>query len=319
MNMTKSRDDYPPIDVSKLKTFPMAQRQHKVDQQQPAQLPEKDATVPEFLDSFPDFLGVQQLRQLAQTIAAAVKKGRPVIFAMGAHVIKVGCSPIVIDLMQRSVITSLALNGAGGIHDFEMALFCKTSEDVGTNIHEGRFGMTTEAPEALAEAAKLGRQEGIGLGAALGKIINDRQLQHRDISLLAQADRLDRLATIHVAIGTDTVHMHPEAEGADIGAASLIDFRRLTSAVADLGNGGVWVNIGSAVLLPEVFLKCVSIARNLGANLDEMYTANLDMLQHYRPQQNVISRPVREGHSFSITGHHEILLPLLRMWLLRLL
>jgi len=317
--MTKSRENYPPIDVNKLKTFPMSQRRHKVDQQQPTKLPEKDAPISEFLDSFPDFLGAQQLRRLAQTAAAATKLGRPVIFAMGAHPIKVGCSPIIIDLMQRSVVTALALNGAGAIHDFEIALFRKTSEDVGANIHEGRFGMTTEAPQALAEAAKLGRQEGIGLGAALGKLINDRQLQHRELSLLAAADRLDRLATIHVAIGTDTVHMHPQADGADIGAASLIDFRRLASAVADLGDGGVWVNIGSAVLLPEVFLKCVSMARNLGADLDEMYTANLDMLQHYRPQQNVVSRPVRAGHSFSITGHHEILLPLLRMWILQLL
>ncbi len=317
--MTKTRENYPPIDVNNLKTFPMSQRQHKVDQQQLAKLPEKDAPISEFLDSFPDFLGAQQLRQLAQTIAAAAKKGRPVIFAMGAHVIKVGCSPIVIDLIQRSVITALALNGAGGIHDLEMGLFCKTSEDVGANIHEGRFGMTTEAPQALAEAAKRGRAEGIGLGEALGKLINERQLEYRESSLLATADRLDRLATIHVAIGTDTVHMHRQADGADIGAASLIDFRRLASAVADLGDGGVWVNVGSAVVLPEVFLKCVSMARNLGADLDEMYTANLDMLRHYRPQQNVVSRPVREGHSFSVTGHHEILLPLLRMWILQLL
>ena len=316
--MTKTRENYPPIDVNKLKTFPMSQRQHKV-RQQPTKLPEKDAPISEFLASFPDFLGARQLLRLAETIAAAVKLGRPIVFAMGAHPIKVGCSPIIIDLMQRSVVTALALNGAGGIHDLELGLFCKTSEDVGTNIHEGRFGMTTEAPQVLAEAARLGREKGIGLGAALGKIINDRQLQHRELSLLAAADRLKRLATIHVAIGTDTVHMHPQADGADIGAATLIDFRRLASAVADLGTGGVWVNVGSAVILPEVFLKCVSMARNLGADLDEMYTANLDMLRHYRPQQNVVTRPVRAGHSFSITGHHEILLPLLRMWILQML
>lgn len=317
--MKKSRNEYPPIDLSKLKTFPMANRHHKVDQIPRCKLPDTDASLSDFLDSFPDFLGAQQLRTLAETIANAVKTGRPVIFAMGAHLIKVGCSPVIIDLMQRHVISALAMNGAVGIHDFEIALFGETSEDVGANIHQGRFGMTTEAPQVLAEAAKRGRSEGIGLGAALGKIINERQLQHREMSLLATADRLDRLATIHVAIGTDTVHMHPEADGTDIGAASLIDFRRLASAVTDLGDGGVWVNIGSAVLLPEVFLKCVSMARNLGADLDKMYTANLDMLQHYRPQQNVVSRPVRDGHSFSITGHHEILLPLLRMWILRLI
>ncbi|MBN1845737.1 MAG: hypothetical protein JW810_08650 [Sedimentisphaerales bacterium] len=317
--MAKSRNEYPPVDLAGLKTFPMAQRRHKVDDRMLADLPDKDASAAEFLASLPDVLGARQLRRLAQTIAAAVQKGRPVFFAMGAHVIKVGCSPIIIDLLERGVVAGLACNGAGGIHDFEMAFCGQTSEDVGANLNEGRFGMTTEAPAILAEAAERGRAESIGLGAALGRIINERELAGRRLSLFAAADRLDRLATCHVALGTDTVHMHPAADGAAIGAASLIDFRRLTSAVADLAGGGVWVNIGSAVILPEVFLKCVAVARNLGADLDEMVTANLDMLQHYRPQQNVVSRPVREGHSFVVTGHHEILLPLLRMWILQLL
>jgi hypothetical protein len=317
--MSKSAERYGPIDVSGLKTFATMQRQHKVDFAALAKLPEKNATAGELLASLPDFLGAQQLRRLAETIAATVKKGRPVFFAMGAHVIKVGCSPIVIDLMRRNIVAGIALNGAGGIHDFEMAGFGQTSEDVGANLRDGRFGMTCEAPALLAEAARRGSEKGIGLGAALGQLINQQALPHREISLLAAAEQLGKLATMHVALGTDTVHMHPQANGADIGAASLIDFRRLCSAVADLGGGGVWVNIGSAVILPEVFLKAVSVARNLGVNLDEMYTANLDMMHQYRVQQNVLTRPVQSGHSFTVYGHHEITLPLLRMWLLQLL
>ena len=310
---------YPPADVAQLKTFPMCRRPHKVDFSAQAKLPPRDASAADLLNSLPDFLGARQLRRLAETIAAAVKKQRPVFFALGAHVVKVGCSPIIIDLMQKNILTGIALNGAVGIHDFEMAFTGQTSEDVAAHLHDGRFGMTLEAPQVLADAARLGRHENLGLAPALGRLINQRQLPHRDISILAAADIYDKFATMHVALGTDTVHMHPNADGADIGAASLLDFRRLISAVADLAHGGVWVNIGSAVILPEVFLKAVAAARNLGADLDEMYTANLDMLTHYRVQQNVLSRPVKDGHSFNIIGHHEITLPLLRMWLLQLL
>lgn len=310
---------YDPIDLSQLKTFPMEQRQHKVDLSAMAKLVGKDASASEFLESLPDFLGAQQLRGLAEAIARAVKNDRPVIFAMGAHVIKVGCSPIIIDLMQRGILRGIVFNGAGGIHDFEIAQSGQTSEDVGANLHEGRFGMTREAPEILGAAATRGCDENIGLGAAMGAIMNERQLPNCNLSLLSMAAKLHVLATLHVALGTDTVHMHPQVSGAKMGEASMIDFRRLCSAVADLGDGGVWVNIGSAVILPEVFLKAVSVARNLGTNLDDMVTGNLDMLRHYRVQENVLKRPVKSGNSFSITGHHEILLPLLRMWLLQLL
>jgi len=310
---------YKPIDASKLKTFTMDRRAHKVDLEHQARLPEKDASINELFDSFPKFLGANQLRGLAETITAAVQDNRPVFFAMGAHIIKVGCSPIIIDLMARNILSGIVLNGAGGIHDFEMALFGQTSEEVADTINNGQFGMTTEAPQALAEAAKLGSKNDLGLAPALGQIINQRNLPHRHASLLAAADKYGKLSTMHVAIGTDTVHMHPDADGADIGAASLIDFRRVCDAVADLSDGGVWVNVGSSVVLPEVFLKAVAVARNLGANLDGMFTANLDMLNHYRPQQNVLSRPVQPGHSFSVVGHHEITIPLLRMWLLQLL
>ena len=315
----KLRKIYEPIDLSGLKTFAMAQRQHKVDVSAMAFLPDKDVSAGEFLESLPDFLGARQLRQLVEAMARAVQMDRPVIFAMGAHVIKVGCSPIIIDLMERGVLSGIVFNGAGGIHDFEIAHTGQTSEDVGAHLHEGRFGMTEEAPEILAVAAERGCAENIGLGAALGTLMNERKLANNHLSLLATAARLNVLATLHVALGTDTVHMHPQVSGEKMGAASMIDFRRLCSAVADLGDGGVWVNIGSAVILPEVFLKAVSVARNLGANLDEMVTANLDMQRHYRVQENVLQRPVKAGNSFNVIGHHEILLPLLRMWLLQLL
>lgn len=314
-----SRDKYGPIDASALKTFSMGQRSHKVDVHAAAKLPGADASAAELLDSLPGFLGAEQLRQLCGRIAEAVKNGRGVFFAMGAHVIKVGCSPIIIDLMQRGIVSGIALNGAGGIHDFEMALHGQTSEDVGANLNEGRFGMTFEAPEALGRAAELACAEQIGLGTGLGRVINDRKLPHRDMSILAAANELGKLATLHVAIGTDTVHMHPNADGAEIGAASMIDFRRICTAVCDLAGGGVWVNVGSAVILPEVFLKAVAVARNLQTDLDEMYTANLDMMSQYRVTQNVLTRPVKDGHSFAIYGHHEITLPLLRMMLLQIL
>ena len=308
---------YEPIDLTRLKTFPMGRRDHKVDIAAVAQLPGKDAETGEFLASLPDMLGARQLQGLAEVIAQAFKNDRPVFFAMGAHVIKVGCSPIIIDLMERGIISGIVLNGAGGIHDFEMAYTGQTSEDVGVTLGEGKFGMTVEAPEILAAAAAAGRAENIGLGAAVGRLINERKCQYCKGSLLATAARLGRLATMHVAVGTDTVHMHPEANGCDIGAASLLDFRKLCSAVCDLGDGGVWVNVGSAVVLPEVFLKAVAVARNLGADLDKMYTANLDMMNQYRVQMNVLSRPVQPRHSFSVVGHHEINLPLLRMMILQ--
>ena len=310
---------YHPIDLTDLHTFPTQQRRHKVSIESPATLPDRDATAGQLLDSMPDFLGAGQLRQLAEVIASAVKNGRPVFFAMGAHLIKVGCSPILIDLMCRDILSGIVCNGACAIHDFEIASFGQTSEDVGANLRDGRFGMTIETPQALAAAAQLGSKANIGLGSALGQTFHQDKLPHRDLSLFASAHEYNKLATVHVAIGADTVHMHPQTDGADIGTSSIIDFRRLCSAVANLAGGGVWVNIGSAVLMPEVFLKAVSVARNLGADLDEMYTANLDMISHYRPRQNVLSRPAQPGHSFEVIGHHEITLPLLRMWILQLL
>jgi len=316
--MTQPRKT-PPVDLSGLRRIGIDRREHLVETGRAASLIAPGASVREFLDALPDFLAVRRLRQLVGAIVAARAADLPVIFGMGAHVIKVGCSPIIVDLMRRGVITHVALNGAGAIHDYELSATGATSEDVGANLTEGLFGMVRETAEALAAAADAGARGDVGLGRALGERIGDGACPHADFSILAGAFRHARAGTVHVAIGTDTVHMHPESDGAAIGAASHTDFRIFCQAVRDMhhdggadGPGGVYVNVGSAVLLPEVFLKAVAVARNLGANLDGMTTANLDMLVHYRPTRNVLTRPVAPGRGVQIVGHHELTLPLLR-------
>ena len=250
-------------------------------------------------------------------IVAARRGGRPVVFAFGGHVIKTGCSPLVIDLIERGVITALATNGAGAIHDLELAETGATSEEVADTIRDGSFGMVRETCQRMNQAATRGAA-GPGLGRALGEIVEAEKAPYRRLSVFAAAARAGIPCTVHVAIGTDTVHMDPRADGAMIGAASLIDFRTICAVVADMtaagpgAPGGVWVNAGSAVVLPEVFLKAVSVARNLGHSLAGMHTANFDMLLHYRPTQNVVARPVDPGCGHTVLGQHEILLPLLR-------
>lgn len=231
--------------------------------------------------------------------------------------VKTGCSPLVIDLIERGVVTALATNGSGAIHDLELAETGVTSEDVADTIRDGSFGMVRETCERMNAAAAEGAR-GAGLGRALGRLIEGSGAPFKQLSLFATAARRGIPATVHVAVGTDTVHMHPEADGAALGAATLADFRTLCGVVADMtaqsagGAGGMWLNVGSAVVMPEVFLKAVSVARNLGHSLAGMHTANFDMLRHYRPTQNVVTRPVAAGCGHTILGHHEILLPLLR-------
>lgn len=263
-----------------------------------------------FLDSLPHILAGQAFRNLVERIATAHGAGRPVVAALGAHVIKCGLSPVLIDLMRRKVITALALNGAGAIHDYEIALGGRTSEDVVGLLEDGSFGMSAETGVALAAAAERGVREGRGLGSALGWHIIETNCPYRDRSLLAAAAALNIPATVHVAIGTDTVHAHAAADGRAIGESSHLDFRIICSVVAGLEDG-VWLNIGSAVVLPEVFLKAVTVAHNLGHPVEGLATANLDMQRHYRPQVNVVERPSAVG--LTLIGHHEILLPLLRM------
>jgi hypothetical protein len=266
------------------------------------------ASVAELLDSLPDFLGARNLRELAGVMARCHRNGRHVVAAMGGHVVKVGCGPVMIDLIERGIVTALVVNGAFAIHDYEIALEGKTSEYVDEAIRDGSFGWAREPAEGFARACARGVREGIGLGRAMA--LDAEKLPHARHSVLAACARLDVPITVHVAIGTDTVHMHPSLSGADLGEASHIDFRiaaRITTELED----GAWLNIGSAVVLPEVFLKLISIARNHGHRIDNVVSANLDLQRHYRTGANVIGRPVARG--IEVIGHHEINLPLLRL------
>jgi hypothetical protein len=300
---------YQPIDLSALRLMSIAERQHKVRLEDLAVPAAPEANLAEFFESLPSTPVTSGLRDLAHAIAEAARKDAPVVIAFGGHVIKCGCGPIIIDLMERGIVTAVATHGAGAIHDLELAYHGETSEDPALSMRDGRFGMVEETPGYFNDAARLGRHR--GFGQAIGDLINEdpNDFPHADKSVLAAASRLDCTATVHVAIGTDTVHMHPEADGAAIGEATLLDFRKLCSVVADMAEG-VWVNLGSAVILPEVFMKAYTVACNLGAKLDRMVTANVDQIQHYRPRENVLARPTQRG--VALTGQHEIMLPLLR-------
>jgi hypothetical protein len=263
------------------------------------------------LASLPNILGAADFMAVAGALRAAHEGGRGIIWGLGAHVIKTGLSPVLIDLMERGFVSALATNGAGVIHDFELALSGATSEDVEEALGPGRFGMAEETGTLLNAAITEGVGEGMGLGQAVGRRLRDIRPSHERLSLLAAAARLDIPVTVHVGIGTDIIHMHKDASGAAIGEGSLRDFRYFVSSVARLA-GGVYLNCGSAVVLPEVFLKAVALARNQGAPLDGLTTVNLDFTRLYRPQTNVVSRPVAGiGKGYSLVGHHEIMIPLL--------
>jgi hypothetical protein len=310
--------EYRPIDPRRIKTYSIKQRRHKASSSKVAGLAREGASAAELLAAMPDYLGVQSFRKVVAAIVAAVRNDRPVVAAFGAHVIKVGCGPILIDLIQRGVVKALACNGACAIHDVEIALLGETSEEVADTIRDGSFGMVSQTLEFFdAVAARCANAE-VGLGSAIGRALADQAAPNRHLSVFAAAHQAGIPVCVHLALGTDTVHVSAGADGAALGAGSMRDFRLLCDVVSDLGaaresgGGGVWLNIGSAVILPEVFLKAVSVARNLGANLDAMTTANFDMIRHYRPHQNVVTRPVSQGRGFEIVGHHEIMLPLLR-------
>jgi hypothetical protein len=302
-----------PIDVSDLKTYPLKRRRSKVRVSDFARPWRRGGSLATFFSTLPDILAVKTLRAVARAIVTAHRKRRPVILGLGAHVIKVGLSPIITDLMERGIVTAVAMNGAGIIHDFELALMGHTSEEVDAEIDDGRFGMAEETGRMLNEAISRGAMDGEGLGESVGHYINrykDR-FPNRATSILAAGARLGVPVTVHVALGTDIIHMHPSADGAAIGATSLLDFRRLAAVVAGMEDG-VYLNVGSAVVLPEVFLKTVSLGRNLGYPLSNITTVNMDFLSHYRPQTNVVRRPTQKGgRGYSLTGHHEIMLPLL--------
>lgn len=293
------------------KTYSLRSRASKVDIRRAAKAPRPGDTFDRFLKGLPDVLAAADLRDLVARMAAARAKRKPLVWALGAHVIKVGLNPVILDLIREGWISSLALNGAGIIHDFELAFAGRTSEDVAAAIRTGRFGMARETGEMLNAAISAGAAEGLGLGAAVGRMIAGSRFPHRRLSLLGESWRLGRPASVHVALGTDIIHMHPSADGAAIGAASLRDFRLFASRVAALDGGGVFLNVGSAVILPEVFLKAVALARNAG-RLDGFSTAVFDFNHHYRPAENVVKRPLgTSGKGFYFLGHHEIMLPLL--------
>ncbi len=294
-----------PIDLRGLKTYSIARRRNLVTLRDFGTLADGRKAA-DFINSLPSIYAGRDLRALVNDIVRAHRKKKTVACAMGGHVIKVGCGPVLADLVERGVISAIAMNGAAAIHDYELSLIGETSEDVAETLQDGSFGMARETAEAFAEAALVG-SSGSGLGRAIAE--KAQRNKHRKISLLAACARKGIPLTVHLSIGADITHMHPQVSGRDLGESTLIDFRILSGVVAGL-EGGVWMNLGSAVMMPEVFLKAVSVARNLGRPLKEFTTVNLDMIQHYRPKANVLARP--KGKAIAITGHHEILIPLVR-------
>jgi hypothetical protein len=306
-----ARKTFKPLDFSKTKTYPVKRRFSKIQSSLLGKKIQKGERVRTFIRGLPDILAAENLKIIARNIARANRAKKTILVGMGAHPIKVGLSPLIIDFMERGIIHAVALNGAGIIHDFELAFMGETSEDVAASLKDGSFGMAEETGGFLNQAITEGARNRLGIGAAVGQAILQARLPHRRLSILATGARLGIPVTSHIAIGTDIIHMHPRADGEALGAGSLRDFRTLVSVVATLGNG-VYLNFGSAVILPEVFLKAVSLARNLGYPVRRMTTVNLDFLAHYRPLTNVVSRPTLEsGKGFHLTGHMEIMVPLL--------
>jgi len=302
------------LPLDRLKTYALSERESLVSRERFARASSPPpGAVRALLESMPDLLGARALRRLAAAIQEARRAGAPVLLGLGAHVFKVGLTPLLVDLLERGFVQGVALNGAGAIHDVELALVGATSEDVASALQDGSFGMARDTADFLNGAVKRGAAQGRGFGEAVARALDQGGAPHRELSLLWSCWKRDVPATVHVTLGADIVHMHPSADGAAIGASSLEDFRRFGELVARL-QGGVYVNVGSAVTLPEVFLKALAVARNLGFAVDRFTTANLDQLAHYRPRVNVLDRPAG-GESYDLRGHHEILLPLLR-WLL---
>jgi hypothetical protein len=303
---------YEEFDLSDVRTYPLDSRRSKTKIEDFARPVAPRATFREWFESLPAILGAHDVRRVVDAIVAARRRGAGIVWGIGAHVIKTGVSPVLIDLMRRGYVSALAMNGAGIIHDFEVALAGATSEDVDEALGSGRFGMADETGRILNQIIAEAAQDGLGFGQAVGRYLSRANTPYRDRSLAVAANEMGVPVTVHVAVGTDIIHMHPHASGAAIGDVSLRDFRYFTSCVARLERG-VYINCGSAVVLPEVFLKAVALARNRGANLDGLTTVNIDFMRMYRPQTNVVTRPVAgtNGVGISLVGHHEILIPLI--------
>ena len=305
--------DYREADFSRLKTVPVSQRHNKVDPSLLATAPGKDRSFAAFWDGLPSILAARDLRFVVDQIAAAAGK-RGVLAMLGGHVIKVGLGPVLIALMRRRAVTMIAMNGSAAIHDFELAAYGGTSEDVAAGLGDGTFGMAEETGRDMNAAFVRGAKQNQGAGEALGDALRARKdLPGRDVSILLAAAELGVPVTIHAAIGAEIIHQHPAADGAALGATSHRDFKRLAAAVVDLDEGGVVLNLGSAVVMPEVFLKALTVARNLNGGRPKNFTAcDCDMQRHYRPRVNVVERPtLAGGRGIQLTGHHEILFPLI--------
>ena len=301
--------EFPPLDFSKIRTYPVADRANKVAVEAFAKPHIAGGSFRSFLDALPDFLAVQDLRLVVSAIAAAVKNRRPVLLMMGAHVIKVGLNPLLVDAMRRGIVNAVAFNGAGAIHDFELCYQGETSEDVQRGLNDGSFGMADETGRMMNAALADGIARGLGAGRALGE--KARTFPNAAMSIMATGAELGIPVTVHIGIGTDIIHQHPTTNGAVLGEASYRDFQLFAAVCAQL-EGGVVLNVGSAVIMPEVFLKALTIARNLGNTVEKFTTATFDMTRHYRPAENVQRRPTAlGGKGVYIVGHHEINLPLL--------
>jgi hypothetical protein len=309
-----------PLQLGAVRTYPLAWRKSKVSVADFAKSPAANVSITKFMDSLPNFLAAEDVRELLGAVQGARAGKRAILWGIGGHVIKVGLGPILIDLIERGFVSGIAMNGAALIHDFEIAIAGNTSEDVDAGIGAGQFGMARETGEQLNEIARDAARSGIGYGEAAGQFLtsNTTKARYAYSSIVAAAHRRRVPLTVHLAIGADIPHMHPAADGAALGAATYHDFLLFCALVKSMHPGGVYMNWGSAVLLPEIFLKAVSVVRNLGVPLRPITTANFDFLQHYRPLQNVVKRPTLssgkrrgvESKGYAITGHHELLMPL---------
>ena len=300
------------IDLSKITTYSAKRRTSKISTRIEGKPLKAGMRMGEFLDALPSVLKADDFKAVARAVVAARQSGKPIIVMFGGHVIKAGCAPVLESLAAQGFITHLASNGAAAIHDTELARFGHTSEDVAEQLEDGSFGMAADTAQLVNDAARRAAGGSEGFGEAVGAMLVEENAPHVNRALLAAAYRLKIPYTLHVAMGTDIVHQHPTASGAAIGEASLRDFRIFAASVAGLGGGGVVINLGSAVVMPEVFLKALAVARNLGHGVKDFTTANFDMIQHYRPAVNVVQRPVLGGgRGYAITGHHEIMIPLL--------
>ncbi|MCP4747101.1 MAG: hypothetical protein GY874_13325 [Desulfobacteraceae bacterium] len=300
------------INLSKIITYSAADRSSKVTAHLEGKPPAAGMSMKKFLECLPDVLKARELKAVAAAVVQAREKGKPVIAMLGGHVIKTGCSPVLADLAEKGFVQHFASNGSAAVHDTELAFCGHTSEDVAAHLEDGSFGMAADTAGMINEAAQRAARGKEGFGEALGGLLLEKKAPYHQRALLARCKTLNIPYTLHIAIGTDIVHQHPSASGAAIGQASFRDFKIFAATVAKLGQGGVVLNFGSAVIMPEVFLKALAVGRNLGHKITHFTTANFDMIQHYRPRVNVVERPVlKSGRGFAITGHHEIMIPLL--------